>query len=143
MNKKYTKEMLEPIVKESFSVADVCRKLQIKPATGSQSNLSKRIQEYDLDTSHFTGQGWNKGKTFVKYPIEDYLSNERFVKSSQLLKRLIKEGYKTHKCERCQLTKWLEEKIPLELHHVNKNHEDNNLENLQILCSNCHSLAHK
>ena len=37
----------------------------------------------------------------------------------------------------------MRKKIPLELHHINGNHNDNRLENLQILCSNCHSLAHE
>lgn len=32
--------------------------------------------------------------------------------------------------------------IPLELHHINMNHYDNRIENLQILCANCHAIAH-
>lgn len=54
---KYTKELLIPIVKESNSYADVCRKLNIAPNTGAQTYVTKKIKEYHIDTSHFTGKG--------------------------------------------------------------------------------------
>ena len=38
---------------------------------------------------------------------------------------------------------WLDDDIPLELHHIDNNHHNNNLSNLQLLCSNCHSYIHK
>lgn len=59
--------------------------------------------------------------------------------SYKLGRRLIKEGLKEHKCECCGRTTWLDQEIKLELHHINGNHDDNRLENLQLLCPNCHS----
>lgn len=53
---------------------------------------------------------------------------------------MIKLGIKERKCERCQQDTWMGYPIPLELHHINGNYKDNSLDNLQILCSNCHSL---
>jgi len=41
----------------------------------------------------------------------------------------------------CGLTEWLGEKIPIELHHINGDRNDNKLENLQILCPNCHTFT--
>ena len=32
-------------------------------------------------------------------------------------------------------------KIPLEIHHIDGDYENNKLENLQVLCPNCHSLT--
>lgn len=52
---------------------------------------------------------------------------------------MIKEGIKEWKCEKCGCVDWMGEDIILELHHKNGNHYDNRLDNLQILCPNCHS----
>ena len=60
---------------------------------------------------------------------------------NQLLikKQIIKEsGLKENKCECCSLTEWNNKPINLELHHINGNNTDNRLDNLQILCPNCH-----
>jgi hypothetical protein len=146
MNKKhiYTKEMLEPLVKESFSFGEVTRKLGLRSSTGSQTHITKRIQEFNIDTSHFLGKAWNKGKIFhPKRDISDYLTNKISIKSHVLLKRLIKENYKKHICEYCQKIKWFDKLIPLELHHKNCNHLDNRLTNLQLLCPTCHTYIHQ
>lgn len=57
-------------------------------------------------------------------------------------KRLIEEGIKENKCECCGLSEWMGRPIPLELHHIDFNHYNNSLDNLQILCANCHMQAH-
>lgn len=46
---------------------------------------------------------------------------------------------KGRKCEICQLEKWLDKPITLELHHIDGNSDNNDLNNLQIICPNCHS----
>jgi len=61
--------------------------------------------------------------------------------SSKLRKKLIEDGIKKNECEKCGINKWLSKLIPLELHHVDGNRFNNKLENLQILCPNCHSLT--
>ena len=53
--------------------------------------------------------------------------------------RLFREGIKGKLCERCKLSDWMGEPIPLELDHIDGNPENNELDNLHILCSNCHS----
>jgi hypothetical protein len=57
-------------------------------------------------------------------------------------RRLIADGIKEAKCEVCNRTEWMGKPIPLELHHKDFNHNNNDLSNLQILCSNCHMQAH-
>ena len=44
-----------------------------------------------------------------------------------------------YKCEKCGLSKWNGIQIPLQLHHINGNRYDNRIENLQLLCPNCHA----
>ena len=62
---KYTKEKLKPIVAESKAISEVLRKLNLKQSGGNHSHISKRIKACELNTSHFLGQGWNKGKQAV------------------------------------------------------------------------------
>ena len=51
------------------------------------------------------------------------------------------KALKEEKCELCGLTHWLNGKIPLELDHIDSNHHNNSLDNLQILCPNCHAVV--
>ena len=142
MQIKYTKKLLEPIVIQSKSIAEVARKLNINFKGDNYRTIKKYIQQFGLDTLHFTGQGHNKGKTFPsKRPIEDYLANKFQIGTHDLRLRLIKEGLKSHQCENCLQTQWMNQPMPLQLHHIDGNHENNNLSNLQILCPNCHALT--
>lgn len=140
---KYTKEQLEEAVRNSLSIAQVCRLVGIRPVGGNYKTLKEKFELYNIDTSHFTGQGWNVGLKFKpnkpKEMSEILVENSTYLNSNNLRQRLIKEGYKEHKCEHCGLTEWQGEPIKLELHHINGDNTDNRLENLQLLCSNCHS----
>jgi len=144
MKTKYKKEELELIVKSSYNWSEVCRKLNLSTRGGSQSHIKKVSMFFNIDNTHFTGsKPFNSKPKGLKYPIDDYLSGKRGIASSGLRKRLINEGYKKDECELCGLSTWCSEKIPLELDHINSNHLDNSLKNLQILCPNCHSLKTK
>ena len=142
MNSRYTyseQELLEA-VKTSTSIRQVLDKLNIVPAGGNYQTTNRRIQKLNIDTSHFTGQAWNRGKVIgPKRPIEKYLVENSVVQSFKLKGRLIAEGLKEHKCECCGITEWNGKPAPIELDHINGNHHDNRLENLRILCPNCHA----
>lgn len=143
----YTQEQFIQAVKESFSYSEVCRKLGISPKGGNLNRVRVKIAELNLDKSHFTGQRWNKGKTSLAHssvkrkPISEILVQNSGWSSHSIRMRLLRDGLKESKCERCGLTEWLGTPIPLELHHINGVHTDNRLENLQILCPNCHALT--
>jgi hypothetical protein len=74
-------------------------------------------------------------------PLEDIITGkfDGHYLSSRLRKRLIKEGIKEEKCEKCGLENWNGKSLPFELHHIDGNRINNKLENLTILCPNCHS----
>ena len=141
--RKYTRELLEPIIKSSASIRQCLQQLGLQYTGGNYSHLKKKIELFNLDVSHFTGQAHRKGKPAQnKTPIEFYLSNQASITSHKLRIKLIKAGYFKKKCCRCNLTEWEGYPIPLELHHKDRNHENNQLENLSILCPNCHSIVH-
>lgn len=137
---KYTKDILEEVIKNSSSWNEVCKKLNIKERTGSQSHLKNRAIFFNIDYSHFLGKNWSKGKKFFKTDINEYLNNKKKISSHHLKLKLFKYKLKEEKCENCGINEWLNEKVVLELDHINGNHNDNNLENLKILCPNCHAL---
>ena len=72
-------------------------------------------------------------------PIEELLAAGTYRGRYHLKARLISEGLKQDRCERCGISEWQGRPITLALHHVNGLRDDNQLENLQILCPNCHS----
>lgn len=142
--KRYNKEKLEEAVRNSLSIAGVLKYLNIIPAGGNYLTINKYIKKWNIDTSHFTGQLWNKGGHVTcrsARSLNEILKDGVNYQSYKLLKRLIKEGIKECKCESCGNTKWLNKPIPLELHHINGIHNDNRIENLQLLCPNCHALT--
>jgi hypothetical protein len=72
-------------------------------------------------------------------PIETYLVQGRRTNRTHLKTRLIAEGLKQNRCERCGIEAWLGEPLSMALHHVNGDGLDNRLENLLLLCPNCHA----
>ena len=142
MKVKYTKELLEENIKDCYSFAELARRLGLKPEGSNPKTLKKKLDQFNIDYSHFTGQGWNKELKFkpkVAKDLKDIMTKDSTYQSYKLLKRLIEEGIKEHKCECCGNTEWNGKPIPLELHHIDGDHSNNTKENLQVLCANCHS----
>ena len=82
---------------------------------------------------------WDVQQLIKTREMEDYLSNKVPMQSDKLKIRLINEGYIEPKCAICLRTYWVGETIPLQLDHINGNNDDNSLENLRLLCPNCHA----
>lgn len=139
-----TKEEYESAIKSAKSIAQALRNLGIKDKGGNYRLIKNAIKEYSIDISHFTGQGWNVNLGFKpkeRIETKDLLIENSNYNSYKLKNRLLSEGYKERRCECCGLAEWNGEKIPLELHHINGDNTDNRIENLEILCPNCHALT--
>lgn len=138
--KTYTDEDFIKAVKESGSLRQVLQKLNLKEAGGNYQCAKDRIKNLNLDTSHFHGMAWNKGKKLPpKLSIDNYLVEGKLVQSHKLKIRLIAEGIKEHKCEICGITEWNGKSAPIELDHIDGNRYNNTINNLRILCPNCHA----
>lgn len=140
MRHTYTEVELRNACALSTSKRSVLLKLGIKGAGGNYATLQKQIRRFGIETSHFLGHGSNAGKVFgPKRSLSDYLSNQRGISSNSLRKRLITEGVFQYKCQGCKRLTWNSLPIPLELDHIDGDHANNQLDNLRLLCPNCHA----
>lgn len=85
--------------------------------------MQQVTESYGIDTSHFLGQGRNKDN--FDYSCFEYGITMRASHAKDAI--VVLRG---HKCEQCGLKEWLNQKIPLEVHHIDDDHKNNVLENL-------------
>jgi hypothetical protein len=142
--KAYTIDDVRKAVVDNKSIAGVLRQLGLKPLGGNYRTINRLILENQIDTSHLTGKGWNVGLAFK--PNKGVSESEIFVRDSEYkCSWRLREHYKKltgiSYCERCKLETWQGQPIPLEIHHINGESRDNRLENLVLLCPNCHALT--
>lgn len=142
-SKRYTDEEFIVAVEKSTSIRQVLIKLDLSPKGGSYRTVHRKVKELDLDISHFTGQGWNTAKG-LKNPhyisAFEYLGTDKEISSHELRIKLYKENILEEKCSLCGLgPEWQGKSITLQLDHINGCSSDNRLENLRIVCPNCHS----
>jgi len=126
---RWTKEKLEPIVKESISYSQCLDKMGLVKAGGNFGTIQRLIDKFDLDDSHFLGQAHNRGKEIKHF--------DELTQNGAIKKRLVKEL--GHRCTKCKNETWLDEPITLELEHIDGNNRNNSRENVTLLCPNCHS----
>ena len=143
----YTDEDLRDAVRNSYSIAQVLRHLGLIEAGGNYATVKRKIRDLAIDTSHFLGQSIWRGKPSVRLGRFRMSLNQLLVEDSsctstwRLKLRLLREGVKDNACEFCGLEQWMGKPIPLELHHINGDRTDCRIDNIQLLCPNCHALT--
>jgi 5-methylcytosine-specific restriction endonuclease McrA len=138
----FTNETFIEAVKSSISVRSTLQYLGLVASGGNYIMVKRLIKELVCNINHWKGQGHWKGKhtsAIKPIPLSDIMKEDRPYNSGRLLKRMVKEKIIEYKCSICGAKEWLGKSLTLHLHHINGNHVDNRLENLQILCPNCHS----
>lgn len=142
-----TKDQIEDLIKNSRCMKEVVRNAGIKPYTRNVEIMRLRISEYGIDISDLEKRGKElrleisrKSSSKLKIPLSDILIEKSTYSSSQLKDRLFREGLLKNKCSECGLeNEWNGKTIYLHMDHVNGHSDDNRIDNLRILCPNCHS----
>lgn len=127
-------ELIKEWERKGTPLMEVARNLKIKYDT-----LKKYLKILGIDyklNPHRKGLKHPDGRVSLEAKLNSNCTN------APKRKRLIEDGIKDERCECCGLSEWMGKPIPLELHHKDFNHYNNSLDNLQILCSNCHMQAH-
>lgn len=145
------RDTLEAIVRKSISVAAVLTELGLPPDGRCHREMSRRIRELSLDTSHFQGVGWARGFTKQTHPsLEDGARKRRFtneqvfvengplITGPRLVDRLLAMGW-PYRCSCCGIVDWCGKRLVLHVDHINGINNDHRLSNLRLLCPNCHS----
>ena len=131
-----TKEQLCEAVLNSKSITGVLNYLKLNVSGSNHKKIKELIETFNIDTTHFiTNLEFNQ-----KLQLEEILTENSNYQSAKLKNRLIKENLKKDICEICGCSnEWNGKPLTLQLDHINGNHHDNRLENLRIICPNCHS----
>lgn len=135
-------KVFKEIIANANSYSDCLRALGLTTRGGSSSDiLKRRISELKCSTEHF-------GTMQVKSPNARYdldeilIENSTYANISRLKIRLINEGRLEYKCACCGNTgEWQGQKLTLQLDHINGKNNDHRIENLRLLCPNCHSIT--
>lgn len=106
-----------------------------------QRNSKKYIKNLNLSTSHFNDEHRiKKGAKTRKKDIKDFLTENSSHINYHLKRRLIKEKLLKNVCCKCgQKPIWKKKKLVLQLDHIDRNRKNFKIENLRLLCPNCHS----
>ena len=129
--REYSDQDVVKYSKEVNSIAQLLGKLNLRQAGGNFANMKRLLQKLNIKTDHWKSQAWNKGqqlKDWSKY------SNMKHFRKHLLKKR-------NFKCESCNRKTWNKKQIPLEIHHVDGDRTNNKLDNLKVLCCNCHAIT--
>ena len=127
------KDDIERWIREERTKVYMCQQLSCRPST-----LDLWLRRLGLS---YQGKQIRFGHIATnRKDIAEYLVEGRLISSHRLKMLLLRDGLKSHRCENCGHTEWLGQAIPLELHHVDGNRSNNKLDNLQLLCANCHAL---
>ena len=138
---RYSETEARAAIASSRSFSEALRKLGMRAAGGNHRTLRKYAKRiWHIPTDHFdvrVAQREQLRNREVR-PLAEYLTEHSSYSRSALKRRLFSEGLKERWCELCGVgERWHGRPMSLVLDHINGVHDDNRLENLQIVCPNC------
>jgi 5-methylcytosine-specific restriction endonuclease McrA len=139
-----SKEEFSKICESYDSLADIIRHFKLSAAAGNYKTLKRRIIKDGVDISHIKlGSGSNRNRRFERKYTKEYLLEGGEVPShsvKELKRYLIEYGILKQQCQICgQGNTWNNLPLVLQMDHINGNREDNSIENLRLVCPNCHT----
>jgi 5-methylcytosine-specific restriction endonuclease McrA len=140
--RSWSDEQFAAAVAQARSVRQVLQVLGLVATGGNYVSVRRHVTRLGLSTDHFLGNRWNIGVSPGLPPIpltEILVENSAYTNRDRMKRRLLREGMLANRCYECGLTDWRGKPISLQLEHRNGRNNDHRLENLELLCPNCHS----
>lgn len=138
----YSEEEFQKIVQESVSMTDCCKRIGLSPnGSNGRNQIKKRCNELGIDYTALQSSNPPDKHFYNKREYKDILvEHSTYQNRVNLKNRLIKDGLLEYKCAICGNTgTWNNMALSLQLDHINGVNDDNRIENLRLLCPNCHS----
>lgn len=134
--RKVDKEKFISTTKTSLTMAEAAAKLKLPFNT-----FRRYAVKFNCYNPNRGGKGTKKPKSIEQIiSLEDILDGKhKHYQTYKLKRRLLAEGIKENKCEVCGVTEWNGKPLNMELHHKDGNKYNHSLENLLMICPNCHS----
>lgn len=138
---KLSSKEFRSIFNEAQSVRHALRLAGLCPSGKNSETLRKRCLDEGLDYEELAGRGKSLSEIRARIPTEEILvEHSTYSSSNHLRQRLIKEGILVNECLVCGVgSLWQNQELTLQLDHINGCNSDNRIENLRLLCPNCHS----
>ena len=145
MSCKYTDQQFVDAVKKSYNIRQVCLKLGISAYGDNYAIVKRKIINMGLDISHF-GTKKTKRITCKSLPLDVILTQGSYYTNTSTLKKLLLNNhifeYKCYQCgKKTILRNGKKTLIPLQLHHIDGDRNNNEISNLTLLCPICHSFT--
>jgi hypothetical protein len=145
--KHKTFEQLKVAAMAASSAAEAARLLGLTDTGNTVTRLKQKLKQNNIDTSHWTGQLWSKGKTALddarirkSKPVQDIFTENSNASPHYVRTLILKKNLLDYRCLICcNDGTWMGKPVNLELDHINGDRKDNRLENLRWLCPMCHS----
>lgn len=144
-------EEIQNALNNFSTYTQILEHFNLNPYSGVRTMFMSRINTEGYDFSVFKENHKQYVKTYCvskfnelnKVKLKDVLVENSSYSRVSLKRRLIQENIIEDKCSECSLSKvWNNKPINLQLDHINGIRNDNRIENLRLLCPNCHSQTH-
>lgn len=140
---KFNDKEFTELILNSITYADILRLHNMTAKGGNLRTLRTRIRFLNIDDNHILkGNNTNLGKNFIrdKIPLTNILVEHSSYSRVCLKKRLLKDNLLLNRCSICGLLPtWADKPLILVLDHINGIYDDNRIQNLRLVCPNCHS----
>jgi HNH endonuclease len=136
-------DLFAQAVAQNISICGVLRQLGRTVSGSNYRYVHLLVAAHNLDTSHWLGEAHLRGRTHSwsrATPLAEILvEHSTYINAGWLKRRLVAKGLLPYACAECGLDNWRGRGLTLQLDHINGVGDDNRLENLRLLCPNCHS----
>ena len=132
--KKINQEEFVKVCESSLSMSQASAKLKLHFNT-----FKKYALMFGCYKTNQSGKGLNK-KVDPKIKLEKIIIGEHpEFQTYKLKNRLLKENIMENVCNSCGIKDWMGIPLNMELDHIDGNRSNHRLENLRMLCPNCHA----